>query len=231
MPWKDGRYRSRGRTVVFVSHNMSAVNRLCSAALLLDGGKVRARGNVHDITSLYLHGRGLSPAEREWTDLSSAPGDSVARLNKVSVLQDGHVRGTVDITRPVVIQMQYTCLYGGSHLMPVFSFFDDQGQIAFVSADFTRAAQGNEHSSGLHECRCEIPGNLLSEGTLFVAAEVCTSHPYYTMHFLEREAVSFNVTDSGEPGSVRSGWGRTILGVVRPQCSWEREFRGEASDQ
>jgi lipopolysaccharide transport system ATP-binding protein len=219
-----------GRTVVFVSHNMAAVSRLCSTALLLDSGEVSARGDVHDITSLYLHGGGLSPAEREWPDVTSAPGDSVVRLRRVRVLQNGQVSSTVDITRPVVLEMDYACLREGGHLMPVFNFFNDQGQIAFVSADFSHAVQGAEHRRGLYVCRCEIPGNLLSEGTLSVAAEVCTSHPYYLMHLLERDAVSFHVADSGEPGSVRSGWGRTIFGVVRPQLKWEREFRGRVSD-
>jgi hypothetical protein len=110
--------------------------------------------------------------------------------------------------------------------MPGLSFFDDQGQIAFVSADFAHATQGAEHTRGLYACRCEIPGNLLSEGTFLVAAEVSTSHPSYEIHVLEREAVSFQVADSGEPGSVRCGWGRSILGIVRPQLSWEREFVG-----
>jgi len=228
---KMGAIAHGGRTVVFVSHNMGAVSRLCSTALLLEDGRVRARGDVNDITSLYLHGVGNSPAEREWADLTSAPGDAVARLTGVRVLQDDHVASTVDITRAVVLEMRYACLREGSHLMPSFSFFGDGGQLAFVSADFASASIGAEHDRGLYACRCVIPGNLLSEGTLVVAAEVSTSYPSYEVHFLERDVVAFNVADTGEPGSVRSGWGRTILGVVRPQCSWERESLGEVGHQ
>ena len=124
--------------------------------------------------------------------------------------------------------MHYACLRGGSHLIPAFSFFDDQGLLIFVSADFTHARHGAEHSEGLHVCRCEIPGNLLAEGTMLVTAEVSTSHPYYQIHFLEREAVSFHVADSAEQGSVRDGWGRPIPGVIRPHLRWEREYVGEA---
>jgi lipopolysaccharide transport system ATP-binding protein len=217
-----------GRTVVFVSHNMGAVNRLCTTALLLESGTAYARGDVHDITSLYLHGGGMSPCQREWPDLDSAPGDAVARLRSVRVLQDACPADTIDIRRPVVLEMHYVCLREGSHLIPAFSFFNDQGLLVFVSADFTHARHGAEHSRGLHACRCEIPGNLLAEGTLLVTAEVSTSYPYYQIHFLEREAVSFDVADSAEVGSVRDGWGRPIPGVVRPQLSWEREFMGGA---
>lgn len=43
-----------GRTVVFVSHNMAAINTLCSSALVLDGGRVVNRGATADCVSAYL---------------------------------------------------------------------------------------------------------------------------------------------------------------------------------
>jgi lipopolysaccharide transport system ATP-binding protein len=223
---KMGEVAEGGRTVVFVSHNMGAVNRLCSTAVLLDAGIVRARGDVHGITSEYLHGGGLSPAEREWLDPSSSPGDDVARLQSVRVLQEGRVSATVDIRLPVTIEMEYKCLREGSRLVPIFSLFDDQGLCLFVSADFepTRLIEGLP--VGLHVCRCTIPGNTLAECTVLVVAEVSTSYPAYEIRFLEWDVVSFQVVDHGEPGSVRNGWGRSLLGAMRPECAWEFEFRG-----
>src|SRR5437660_3102468 len=40
-----------GRTVVFVSHNMASIRALCSRAILLDRGRVKADGNVEDVIS------------------------------------------------------------------------------------------------------------------------------------------------------------------------------------
>jgi len=215
-----------GRTVVFVSHNMASVSRLCTTALLLDAGRVKARGSVHDIIAEYLSGDGTSPAERQWPEGALAPGDSVARLNGVRVLQGGTQTGTVDITRPVVVEMIYTCLLDGSSLMPAFTFFNDEGQVLFVAADFAHAVEGAEHRVGRYLCRCEIPGDLLTEGTLLVTPEVSTSHPVYQVHALERDAVSFHVTEADAGGGVRQGWGRDIPGVVRPQTRWEQEYLG-----
>ncbi len=45
-----------GRTVLFVSHNMEAVLKLCKSALLLDGGKLAAKGNTTDVLDVYLAG-------------------------------------------------------------------------------------------------------------------------------------------------------------------------------
>lgn len=43
-----------GRTVIFVSHNMAAINTLCSSALVLDDGKIIARGTAAECISTYL---------------------------------------------------------------------------------------------------------------------------------------------------------------------------------
>jgi lipopolysaccharide transport system ATP-binding protein len=222
---KMGDIAGSGRTVLFVSHNMGAVNRLCSTGLLLEDGMVRARGPVHEITRMYLRSGGSSPAEREWPERSTAPGDATARLRSLRVLQDGRATASVEITRPVTLEMEYCCLRDESHLMPALSFFDDQGQCLFVSADWPAATRPATHRRGLYVTRCTIPGNLLSEGSVLVTAEVSSSFPTYEIHALERDVVSFQVVDSGDPRSVRAGWGRPIPGVVRPRLSWAEDYR------
>jgi hypothetical protein len=65
-----------------------------------------------------------------------------------------------------------------------------------------------------------VPGNLFAEGDVRVVAEVSTRHPVYQIHFLVFDSVAFQVVDTGEPGSVRAGWGRPIPGALRPLCGW-----------
>ena len=45
----------QGRTVLFVSHNMAAVRELCTRAIWLDAGQVKADGDVEDIVKQYLN--------------------------------------------------------------------------------------------------------------------------------------------------------------------------------
>jgi lipopolysaccharide transport system ATP-binding protein len=56
-----------GRTVLLVSHNMSALSRLCQTAIWLDGGLVRGKGPTQDIVSQYLHNNG--PTGIKYVDL------------------------------------------------------------------------------------------------------------------------------------------------------------------
>src|SRR5687767_3576508 len=60
-----------GRTVIFVSHNMAAVNQLCKNAIWLQGGRVIAQGKTIDITTQYLsHNSSDQPIVRLNTDVS-----------------------------------------------------------------------------------------------------------------------------------------------------------------
>src|SRR5262245_26476317 len=60
-----------GRTILFVSHNMAALSRLCKTAIWLDGGVVREKGPAQDIVSQYLHNKG--PTGTRYVHLGETP--------------------------------------------------------------------------------------------------------------------------------------------------------------
>ena len=83
-----------GRTVVFISHNLDAVTRLCSTTLWLDGGRVRAVGRTTDVVDDYLRAATPDAGRRSFPDdpdqpvallgldLRSAAGGSTGRLRR-----------------------------------------------------------------------------------------------------------------------------------------------------
>jgi lipopolysaccharide transport system ATP-binding protein len=211
-----------GRTVIFVSHQMTAVTRLCSRAILVDAGRIKRDGDVYSVTAEYLKSDSGTTACRQWHALADAPGDDVARLKSVRVVSSGATAETVDIRAPLTIEMEFWNQKPGAMLVSAFSLFNDQGVPLFVSSDrFGPAGRDEPKPAGLFRSRCTIPGNLLAEGPVRVVAEVSTGYPVYQIHFLEFDAVAFQVVDTGEPGSVRGTWGRNIPGVVRPDLEWE----------
>jgi len=218
-----------GRTVLFVSHNMAAVNRLCQRGFLVNSGRISMDTLVSEVTNKYLQSDSGTMAERTWRDPQSAPGDDVARLKAVRVLSsEGKISDAVDIRYPVTIEMEYWNLKPSAHLSAAFSFLDSQGTILFVSPDCMEPLWGSKpRPVGLFRARCVIPGNFLGEGLVTIWPEVSTRYPLYQIHFLDRDSVGFQVIDTGEPGSVRGSWGRTVLGVVRPILQWENLYLGE----
>jgi len=213
-----------GRTVLFVSHNMHAVTRLCDRAILLEAGRIVADGAVHNVVSKYLQSGLGTTAIREWVDLQSAPGNEITKLRSVRVrTEDGQVSDAIDIRQPLRIEMEFDVVTPGHVLVPNFHFYNEEGTCAFVASDHDPAWRRKPRPAGHYSSTAWIPGNLLSEGTMIVGAAVSTMDPVLT-HFFERDAVAFQVIDSLDGDSARGDYGGPLPGVVRPLLRWTTEF-------
>ena len=212
-----------GRTVLFVSHNMAAVNRLCGRCLLLNSGKLAAQGDTQSVTAQYIESSTGMTAVRAWRNANLRLGDEVARLISVCVRQGGKIADTVDIRIPIEVEFTYESLEDGANLLSGVSFFNAEGIHLFLSADLNDANWSRPRARGVYRSVCHVPGNLFAEGMVHVAVEVSTRNPVYRNHFLALEAVGFHVVDPGQPGSVRGAWEKTIPGLMRPICEWSTE--------
>ncbi len=216
-----GEVGREGRTVIFVSHSMTAITRLCSRAVLLEHGRVVADGPAPEVTAAYLRSDLGTMADRLWPDPTDAPGDHVVRLRRVSVIADsGAPSEAVDIRRPVTLEMAYDVLQGGYVPVPNFHLFNEEGICVFMTSDTDPIWRRRPKPVGRYVSRVIIPGNFLSEGILIVDAAISTMDPV-TVHAHEREAVAFQVIDSLDGDSLRGDYGGAIPGVVRPQLGWQ----------
>lgn len=216
---------SHGRTVLFVSHDIAAVTRLCTRALLLDGGTVAADGPAHLVARQYLQSGLGSRAVREWPDSARAPGNQVVRLVRARVRTvDGRTADAVDIRSPVGVELTYEVLEPGHVLVPNFHFTNEDGVRAFVLHDTDPAWRRRPRSPGVYTSTAWLPGNFLAEGMLVVTVAVSTHDPL-AVHALEEDAVSFQVVDSLDGDTARGDYVGPMPGVVRPLVEWETECR------
>jgi lipopolysaccharide transport system ATP-binding protein len=81
---------SEGRTVLFVSHNMNAIQRLCSRCIFLRGGRLVEYGPTQAVVSRYLAETTNLSSPGEWIDLSGVPraGTGEARFRAVRYSSD-----------------------------------------------------------------------------------------------------------------------------------------------
>jgi lipopolysaccharide transport system ATP-binding protein len=212
-----------GRTVLFVSHNMPAVTRLCQRAILLNHGKVVEDGRAAHVATRYLTGEQGSTAHRKWTDEKRAPQNDIARLLSVRIVDtEGRTCDTLDIRNAVGLEMTWRALVPGHHLAPNFHVYNDQGVCVFIVNDQDPTWRHTARPAGLYVSTAWIPGNFLSEGGLVVGAAVSTLNPVI-VHFEERDAVAFQVIDPGTGDSVRREYAGHYSGVVRPMLKWTNE--------
>ena len=74
-----------GRTVLFVSHQMAAVKRLCSRGIVIGAGRVMYAGSIGDAIGFYADQNSASPDRaKSWTE-DDAPGNDQIRLLEVRV--------------------------------------------------------------------------------------------------------------------------------------------------
>ena len=214
-----------GRTVLFVSHDMQAVSRLCSRAVWLKDGQMVSTGETSKVISEYLHEQSHSGAERSWEDAATAPGNEFTRLRSVRVCDaEGKTSAALDIRQPVGIEMTYEVLRGGKVLIPNFHFYNEQGVCIFISHDWSGEWRTTQREPGEYTSTCWIPPNFLAEGDVFVKVAVSTYLPI-DVHFVVSDAVSFNVLDSFEGDAARGDYGGPMPGVVRPILDWETTYK------
>ena len=209
---------TQGRTVLFVSHDMAAVTRLCSRVILLDRGAIVADGRAGDVVHRYLHGGTIhGAAVREWPARESAPGDAVARLHAVRVLDEqGNPAPEVDVSRPVLIEVDFWNLRPDERPAVSIALNNHEGYCLFSSHDFLSPAwKAGPREEGLVRSACVIPGNLLAEGLVTVSVYVHSGRGSEN-HAVEADAVAF---------AVVGGSGEHLLfgqseGMVRPVLEW-----------
>ena len=213
-----------GRTILFVSHNMPAVTRLCSRTILLQNGQLLMDGPSAEVVGAYLNSGLGTTAAREWDELQRAPGDDVVRLRAVRVRsEDGEVKDAVDIRKPIKLEMEYDLLESGIKQMPYFVVLNQEGTTVFTSVDTDPEWRQRPRPAGHYTSSAWIPGNYLAEGTHFVNAALRSQDPM-VRRFHEREAIAFHVVDSIEGDSARVDHGGNMGGVVRPLLKWETEY-------
>jgi lipopolysaccharide transport system ATP-binding protein len=201
-----------GRTVLFVSHNLGAVSRLCERCLLLDGGQIREAGRTPAIVQTYLT---AGVPHRAEIDFEAQPHQEVS-LRSVRLRAGGEVRGEVGYHEDLRIEIDYEIhqrLRGATIGAGLFSI---DGTCVFLSADYDgdRELLVRERAPGPYSTSLTIPGRWLNPGRYVI-------HAYATNVvgdvFASVEALSFTIIDTGSPGAVDATGRR---GVLQPLFEW-----------
>jgi lipopolysaccharide transport system ATP-binding protein len=216
---KMGDVASGGRTVLFVSHNMNAVQRLCNRAILLDSGTVAQQGSVRDCVKTYSCAAHLGAGGR--TDLSRSSGvkrrgSGLAQFEAAELMNmDGDLISTVHFGEPVRLRLT---ICSKRHLREVALGF------SFVAADGTEV-QGTTALDGgvardLHPgsqaLECRVDPMLLTPGRYFLRAAIFSGTETYEHldEFLPFEVAAYGNIEGGRIPS------RHYVGYVYQSYSW-----------
>jgi lipopolysaccharide transport system ATP-binding protein len=213
-----------GRTVLFVSHNMAAVTRLCDRALLLRNGQIVMDSNAADVVHAHIAGGRGDTTTRDWPDINAAPGDDFVRLRAVSVVsRSGASLSSVRRSQPVGLQLTYDVLEPGQVLSPFFTLVNDAGVELFSTADSGSESINIPRETGRYTSTAWIPANFLADGCHYVSVAMRSMQKQYRP-FVERDVFSFTVVDESEHVLGASWWEGRISGALRPDLDWSTEY-------
>lgn len=217
--------RQQGRTILFVSHNMPAITRLCKRAILLDHGSIISDGSPQKVVHEYLSSVRSVGAEREWENPAEAPGNHVVRLRRGRVRNEaGEAIAAIDIRHSVGLEITYEVLEPGHEFTTIFDVHDDEGVHLFNTHDTMSEWRNRPKTRGLYTSTAWIPGNLLAEGNLLIDVTMMSERPPTTQYAQAKNAVAFQVVDNQQEGSARGDYVGPIPGVMRPLLNWTTEF-------
>jgi lipopolysaccharide transport system ATP-binding protein len=208
-----------GRTVLFVSHNMTAVQSLCSSGILMNNGRTAFIGNTEECVRQYLMAGAQMASEKKWEDMSAAPNNGkvwVRGIRAFSNRADGRSSSLFDMKTPATIEVDVDavkrCVF---HVTLVFS--SDQGGIAFTSGAKPPRGADLVTESGNYRFACSIPADLLNEGAYNVRLLIVEDDTRIGVDV--EDAIGFDVKDL-TPRPVGAWHGREP-GPVRPLLEWQ----------
>lgn len=205
-----------GRTVIFISHSLIAIQAICRRALWLDRGEIAADGPTAGVIARYAGTEHASGGiARDWPDAAKAPGNASIRLRSARVEAVGAEPGApIDVRQSFAMSFEYDNLREGAHLNASLLVTNEEGVVVFNAGPNTEPSAA---SVGRRRERCVVPGDLMNDGTYRVTleirdrGEVLLSIP---------DLLTFEILDNP---NGRFGWYGKWEGAVRPRLDWTSE--------
>ena len=159
---KMGDVAKEGRTVFFVSHNMSAILELCPRCLLLQHGEIFKDGSSSEVIDCYSNQNTTLTGQLCWISKINAPTDrefivvhSISLINK-----QGISTSTLYTEEPFWVEIEFEILAPLKNCWLGFSINDPHKDVIFFSGDFNHSnVSGNVRKRGKYKSLCEIPAN------------------------------------------------------------------------
>jgi lipopolysaccharide transport system ATP-binding protein len=211
----------KGRTVLFVSHNMGSVGRLCQSAILIGDGGIVAEGEVNEVISQYVKSSTSNLLSPNATVFFPDDPEKKAYIKSIRILDSkGSANSVLDQSKPFRIEVVYfvreSCaVYSGATLRTL-----DETVTIFNSREIETASDDSvKRSRGEYKSTLEFPGGILN------------CRPYYAKVGVQNMGISydlkissaFELVDFGHIGNFQTTQNDRKKGLLAIKLSWESE--------
>ncbi|MEW6572042.1 MAG: ABC transporter ATP-binding protein [Bacillota bacterium] len=214
---KMGEIGQGSRTILFVSHNMAAISKLCNRSIWLDLGKVKQVGDTESVISMYLS-QGESTSGLAKCNLGNK---DIAIIREVGTLDsNGSFQANLAVNKDFYIWIKCTIMQKLSMAQIAVTVLSINGTAVFVSTHTDTKEEEQVLLPGTYTAKVRIPANFLNVGmyTLNVRIFGQLDTHMRASHANAFQVLTFRVE---ETGSVASRYSDSRGGVVTPILEWE----------
>ena len=208
-----------GRTILFVSHNLTAVQALCNKTLFFEKGQLVEEGETNQVIGNYLSKVSKTKLVRHWDTPKQAPGNELVRVRRIELIptfQEGQTH--IDVRTPMRVRFEFWNMMDHANLNLSLHLNSLTGECIF-----NVGTQSQAYGKGLIAGECVIPGYFLNDGSYTISVMIVkdTVTPLFNMD----EGLTFDIEDYREGIAWYGKW----PGYVRPQFPFVMEALEEAN--
>lgn len=210
--------KKEGRTVLFVSHNLSSIRALCKRAILLREGKLVASGHPDTVIRKYAGGTRRGALIRKWQDEKKAPQNESAIIKKVAV-RNGRGQPVDEIYTDVAfnVEVEFETKTQDAYVGMTIIFYDSENNCVLSTINNLEPNwYGRPMPKGKYKSLCKIPPNFFNNGLFSVSINLFGKN--FSDSQMTDEILKIEILDGT---AVRGDYYGDFGGVVRPGFHWQ----------
>ncbi|MBD2704551.1 ABC transporter ATP-binding protein [Spirosoma sp. BT702] len=203
-----------GRTIIFVSHNLTAVQALCNKTLYFEKGRLIEQGETNQVIASYLSKVSKVRLLRQWDTPEEAPGNDLVRIRRIELIPNYEEdSNSIDVRTPMKLQFEFWNMMDRANLNLSLHLNSLTGECIF-----NIGTQSTAYEKGLIMGECTIPGYFLNDGTYTISMMIVKDT--VTVLYNMEEGITFDVEDYREGIAWYGKW----PGYVRPQFPFQTKM-------
>jgi lipopolysaccharide transport system ATP-binding protein len=205
-----GEVAKHGRTILFVSHNLTAVKSLCRRTMRLERGQIIDSGDTEKVVLNYTRSETQTRMLRRWDDPQLAPGGTDVRLHYLSITPLIQNEQRITVRTPLRLEAAFWNYLPDAVLNFSIVLYNIEGIAIFNTGSVAR-----NFLAGLVRGSFVIPGDFLNDDTYTVRVLIVKDTSVALLDV--SDVLMFEVQDSDRQGNWYGKW----IGTVRPKFDWQ----------
>ena len=209
--------KGEGRTVLFVSHNMTAVKNLCKSGILLENGYCKFSGKIQDVVNEYLSKKDNCVRQSEWNRTSAPCMNGIKFLSAKLLNENDDLYAGDELDFEFVFESEDTHL---SCFDITFLIRDEMDNLLFEASTHFSKRIVDKTSKGVYKAQCKIPADFMNEG-IYRIGRIFFVKDGVTLLFYYDNVLTFELKRKESEDGF--GYQGEKMGLVRPKVYWNME--------